>query len=91
MARKIDEAVARSIRRCEQLHGDKLFEWQDCVQGINIMKRVLRKKKVSEDTALKAAKQICASREFNKGPRMRCKGGALTLAIELEKGRQHER
>lgn len=88
MAQEIEAAVARSIRHCERSYGDKLHEWQDCVQGINLMKRVLRKKKVSEDTALNAASKVCAVRESDRGPRLRCREGAVTLALELIKGRQ---
>lgn len=90
MSKKVARAVNRAVVQCERKF-DSLYEWQDCVQGVNTMSRVLRKKRVSEDTALKAAKKICAIKERYKGPRMRCQTGALTLAIELEKGRQHER
>jgi hypothetical protein len=69
-------AFNKAIAACDRRHRS-LYEWQDCVQGVNIAKRLM--KRVSRKSALKAGLQICRTLERFPGPKVRCSEGVRIM------------
>ena len=78
-------AIDRAVGACDREHKGA-FEWQDCVQGVNIMRRLVRRK-IDIESAEKAAKTVCLAKDPHPGPRSRCQGGVRKLASELRRTR----
>lgn len=83
------KAIDRAVDACDRQFKPgthDLFAWQDCVQGINIMRRIVRRK-VSVKSAERAAKKMCLTENDYPGPRSRCQGGVRKLVVELKRRR----
>lgn len=82
MSKKLTDAAERAAHRCETRFSG-VHEEIDCKQGVAIMRRIIRKKKVSTKVALKATEKVCAINSEYRGTRIRCQIGARHLAKEL--------
>ena len=81
------KAVDRAVDACDRQFGST-HEWQDCVQGVNIMRRILRRHRdVSLKSARRAALMTCLVKEQYPGPRSRCQGGVRKLDNEIRRHR----
>lgn len=76
------KAIDRAVDACDREYADDAHKWQDCVQGVNIMRRLLRRK-VGVESAERAARQVCLAKEKYPGPRSRCQGGVRKLSNEI--------
>lgn len=82
--REMDNAAERAADVCNSRHKG-LHEFQDCLQGVNTMRRMMRK--ASPKTAARAAAKLCNVNEKYPGPRSRCRSGVRTLVVELKRRR----
>lgn len=62
------------------------FEWQDCVEGINLMRRLLRKG-ASSSAAAKGASRLCETKNEFPGPKARCVAAVKVFARKLGRKR----
>lgn len=77
------KAIDKAIDFCDAKFEKKgLWYQQDCIQGVNIMRRVVRRG-VSVKSAERAAIIVCAGSLEHPGPRVRCQVGVRRLARNL--------
>ena len=79
------KAVNRAVDLCDSQYQKKgLWYQQDCIQGVNILRRVVRRG-VSVHNAERAARLVCINLNDSPGPRGRCQMGVRMLAANLKR------
>lgn len=73
MAKALDKVAERAATSCDRKHKG-LHEQQDCIQGVNIARRQVKKRGLS--VGISAALRICENEQY-RGPRGRCWDGVI--------------
>jgi len=69
MPKNLERVAEQAVEACGRFH-TSLHQWQDCARGVNIAKRLTKKRGLK--VGRKAALRVCKATEKDRGPRRRC-------------------